>query len=392
MAKKNALDDKLLRIIYVFIAILLGAVVTLGITYFDRKVKDSVTAFFTKIGDLTRSVENKTIAQHRKNDRLDRLQWFNSYATNIDSLKNPHKMLLGAHDNHCTESFESIVSLEDSLRTVFPLIQLYAAWGSKEEHHFPKLQVEAILNMGSIPVITWEPWLTEFDSKEYPKLRNKETRSTNGMIDIVNGLYDKYIEQWALVAKEIKSPIFLRLGHEMNDPYRYPWGPQNNLPEEYVNAWRHVHQIFDKLGAINILWIWSPHLSYGYFDLYYPGDKYVDWVGVDVLNFGTVATWSKWYSFENIFGTHYKELLPYKKPIMLAEFSSISYGGDRNKWFTDALNNFPQKYPAVKSILFFHVSEDKTTTEQALSWYFKYDTACTHVITRELNQWPNLVK
>jgi hypothetical protein len=387
MAKKNVLDEKLLRIIYILIAILLGAGVTLGITYFDVFANNSVDSLFTKIGDVTRSVENKAFVQHRKSNRLVRLQWFNGYATHIDSLKNPHKMLLGAHDNHCSESLESIVSLEDSLRTVFPLIQLYAAWGSKEEHQFPKLQVEAIINMGSIPVITWEPWLTEFNSKDYPKLRNKELRSTNGMTDVANGMYDKYIEQWALEAKEIKSPIFLRLGHEMNDSYRYPWGPQNNSPEEFVNAWQHIHQVFEKVGASNILWVWSPHLSYGYFELYYPGNKYVDWIGTDVLNFGTVATWSKWYSFEEIFGSHYKELLPFKKPIMIAEFSSVSYGGDRKKWFADALNNFTQKYPAVKSIMFFHVSEDKTTTEQALSWYFKYDTACTHVITKEIKAW-----
>jgi hypothetical protein len=392
MPKKNALDEKLIRILAIVAAIILGAGVMLTLGFVNKIGDNSLSSFFTKIGDITRRVENKSIIQHRKSSRLQRLQWFNQYSSNIDSLRNPHTMFLGAHDNHCAESFESIVSLEDSLHTVFPLIQLYSAWGSKLEHQFPKLQVEAIINMGSIPVITWEPWLTEFNAKDYPKLKAKELRSTNGMTDVANGMYDSYIEQWALVAKEMKSPIYLRLGHEMNDPYRYPWGPQNNSPEEFVSAWRHIHDVFVKQGATNILWVWNPHLSYGYFDLYYPGSKYVDWIGADVLNFGTVASWSKWYSFEQIFGSHYNELLHFKKPIMLAEFSSITYGGDRKQWFADALKDFPQKYPAVKSILFFHVSDDKTTTEQALSWYFKYDTACTHVITKALHKWTNITK
>jgi len=387
MAKKNALDEKLLRIIYIFVAILLGAGITLGITYFDGKADGPVTSFFIKIGDLTRSVENKAIVRHRKSNRLVRLKWLNTYATHIDSLKNPHRILLGAHDNHCNDSFQSIVELEDSLRTVFPLIHLYSAWGSKPEHQFPKLQVEAIINMGSIPVITWEPWLTEFNSKDFIKLRKKELRSTNGLSDIANGMYDSYIIKWAQDVKAIEQPVFIRLGHEMNDPYRYPWGPQNNTPEEYVNAWRHVHDEFIKQGATNVLWVWNPHLSYGYFDLYYPGKKYVDYVGVDVLNFGTVATWSQWYSFNDIFGSHYKELEAFGKPIMIAEFSSLACGGDRKKWFAEALSNFPQKYPAVKAFIFFHVSDDKTTTMQSVSWSFKYDTACTHAITKEITAW-----
>jgi len=390
MAQKNSLDEKLIRIIYILVAILLGAAVTLGLTYFGKFADRKVSSLFDKVGDMTRNAETKTIVQHRRNERLQHLQWFNSFKSQMDSLRNPKRLLLGAHDNHCTESFESIVELEDSLRTVFPLIHLYSAWGSKPEHQFPKLQVKAIINMGSIPVITWEPWLTEFDSKDYPKLRKKELRSTNGLTDIAKGMYDAYIIHWAQDVKAIEQPVFIRLGHEMNDPYRYPWGPQNNVPEEFVNAWRYVHDLFVKQGATNVLWVWNPHLSYGYFDLYYPGKKYVDYVGADVLNFGTVASWSQWYSFNDIFGSHYKELEAFGKPIMIAEFSSLACGGDRKKWFAEALSNFPQKYPAVKAFMFFHVSDDKTTTMQSVSWSFKYDTACTHVITKEIMAWSGI--
>lgn len=55
----------------------------------------------------------------------------------------------------------------------------------------------------------------------------------------------------------------------MNDPYRYPWGPQNNDPSEFVAAFRHVHDVFDSVGASNVIWIWSPHLTYGKFKEYY---------------------------------------------------------------------------------------------------------------------------
>ena len=56
---------------------------------------------------------------------------------------------------------------------------------------------------------------------------------------------------------------------------------------------------------------------------------------------------------------------------MITEFGSLSVGGDRSKWFTEALDSISQKYPAVKSIVFFHYSDDKTTTQQVINWYFK---------------------
>ena len=192
----------------------------------------------------------------------------------------------------------NIVNLEDSLRTTFPLIHIYTAWGSKPEEQFPKTQVKAILELGSLPVITWEPWLTDFDSNKYPELRKIEERDKGGLADVAKGVYDFYIKQWADDAKEINQPVFLRMGHEMNDIlYRYPCGPQNNTPKDFVAAWKHVHKIFEQEGANNVLWIWSPDPAYDYFDAYYPGKEYVDYVGAGILNFGTIAVWSKWWSF-----------------------------------------------------------------------------------------------
>ena len=29
-------------------------------------------------------------------------------------------------------------------------------------------------------------------------------------------------------------------------------------PERYVDAWNHIHDISDKIGAHNVVWVWSP--------------------------------------------------------------------------------------------------------------------------------------
>ena len=72
---------------------------------------------------------------------------------------------------------------------------------------------------------------------------------------------------------------------------------------------------------------------------------------------------------------------------MITEFGSLAVGGNRGKWFADALDSLPQRYPLLKSILYFHNSGDNTTTQQTLSWYFKDDHAVTANIMRQINKW-----
>ncbi len=378
---------KRFRIATTLVAITIAVGIVLLLSYFGKKSKGPLENLVTGAGDAVQKVEQNIIISSRKDKRSDKLAWFSGYRNDSAILRYPPRILLGAFDNKNTESFESTINLEDTLRTTFPLIHIYTAWGSKEEQQFPQLQVKAILEMGSLPVITWEPWLTDFDAEKFPGLRVSEKRDVGGLRDVAKGKYDAYIHSWAKAAAEINQPIYLRVGHEMNDPYRYPWGPQNNSAKDYIAAWRHIHIVFQQEHANKIIWVWSPHPAYGFFDAFYPGDAFVDMIGIGVLNYGTVANWSKWWSFGEIFGKHYSELAVFKKPMMISEFGCLNVGGKRSEWFEEALHQLPQKYPLVKSILFFHFSDDKTTTQQEINWYFINDTSTVKSITIEIKQW-----
>ena len=380
------------RIVFTVLAISLGVGIVLALSFAGKESKGPIDNLLTSAGTVVKEVEQNLIIEQREVKRADKLEWFVPYKNNPALLKRPKLILMGAFDNRTKESFEAITALEDSLKTTFPLIQIYTAWGSKEEEHFPKLQVEAILELGSLPVITWEPWLTDFDEEKFPSSKKPEERDKNGLADVATGLYDSYIKQWANDAKKIKKPIFLRVGHEMNDPYRYPWGPQNNTAKDFIAAWQHIHQLFTTVGANNVIWIWSPHPAYGFFKDFYPGNAYVDYVGVGTLNYGTVANWSKWWSFKDIFGKFYNDLSSFGKPIMLTEFGSLSVGGNRGKWFEEAMSEIPKSYPAVKSLLFFHNGDDKTTTQQALSWKIKDDINVKKAIISQVKLWPDSIK
>jgi hypothetical protein len=378
--------NKGVRIASTFGAIALGVVLINFLTRIGNKSKGPIEDFFDKAGSVISEAEY--ILMKEKAKRHKTLEWFAPYRT-TQALRDPQHMLLGAFDNQSRNDFQTVVQLENMMQTNFPVIHIYSAWGSKGEQEFPAAQVRTIQELGSVPLITWEPWLTDFDQEEHSHLRDREKRDKNGLADIVTGNYDFYLDKWIEEVKELESPILLRWAHEMNDPYRYAWGPQNNEASDFVVAWRYVHDYFKKAAVKNVVWVWSPHIAYGYFKEYYPGDDYVDWVGVGTLNYGTVAKWSNWWSFEEIFGRHYPDLENFGKPIMISEFGSLAVGGDRTEWYKQAICDMPIKYPKVKSILFFHFNNDNTLTYQTLDWHFKNDSSIVGNIVDCINQWPD---
>jgi len=380
------------RLLFMAIAFLFGLFLVFILSVAGNKSKGPLQSTIDRISEGVLSLEDEYMLSQRTHQRKEKLAGFDAMIEDIETLKHPKIILLGASDNISQESFENIINLEDSLNLTFQLIHIYNAWGSKEEHKFPRLSVKTILKLGSVPVITWEPWLSAFDEEEYPGLPAPEKRDNGGLAAIADGTYDKYITEWATAAKKVKKPVFIRLAHEMNDPYRYPWGPQNNSPEDFKRAWKHVHFIFDKVGANNVIWIWAPHPSYKYFDAYYPGDAYVDYVGIGVLNFGTATTWSKWWTFDQLFGSQYEKLNQFHKPIMITEFGSLNVGGNRPQWFANALKGIAEKYTTIKSVLFFHYPADNTITNKTVSWYFIDDKKTKEAIIKQINLWPDSLR
>jgi len=340
-----------------------------------------------KVGDAVRMLEARVVQRMRGPGRARALEWIGPLRTDAAELRDPDQLLLGVYDGGLPGSLEGVLRVENTLETTLPLIQIYTAWGDRPDQRFPLRLVQAISELGSIPVITWEPWLTDFENRLHPQLPLRDDRDRGGLAAIAAGTYDFYIDGWARDAARYGKPFLLRFGHEMNDPYRYPWGPQNNQPGDFIAAWRRVVERFRIAGATNVVWVWSPHVAYEGFDAYYPGDDVVDWTATGVLNYGTVAYWSMWWTFDEIFVQRYDSLARYGKPIMLAEFGSLAVGGSRPEWFAEALANLPERLPGLKALLFFHVEADQTVTYQALDWSFTSDSETASAIRDALGRW-----
>ncbi len=370
------------RIIIFLLTAGAGAALFLLLTLIGKGGRGPFESLFSSLNSGIVSIEKQILNIQQK--RLNSMGIFVSKRDIPDWLRSPDRILYGVYDDQTAETYEPVIHLEDTLNTKFPLIQIYTAWGSKRDQVFPFLRVQAIYDLGSIPMVTWEPWLNDFDSEKFNWIKENSDPNKGGLKAIVRGEFDSYIDNWAGAAARFSHPVFLRFGHEMNDPYRYPWGPQNNDPKDFIDAWRHIWERFKAAGANNVIWIWSPHPGYLDFDHYYPGNEYVDWIGLTALNYGTVATWSRWWSFREIIGESYKILSEYGKPVMVCELGSLNVGGDRAQWFGDALSLIKNDYTAIKSVLFFHVGSDITVTYKSLDWSFRTDSLVTSEIKKNL--------
>jgi mannan endo-1,4-beta-mannosidase len=212
---------------------------------------------------------------------------------------------------------------------------------------------------GSIPMINWNSWNLNapIDDPNY------------SLAKIYGGTYDAYITKWAQAAKAWGHPFFIRFDHEMNG-WWYPWSEQRdgNHAGDYVKAWRHVVNIFRSVGATNATWVWCVNIASDVttpVSALYPGDNYVDWLGMDGYNKATDT--ASWLSFNQIFGLHpwskhntYQELvnLAPSKPIMVAETATTNTGGDAAAWLRDALlTQLPQKFPNVKAFVWFNSND-----------------------------------
>jgi hypothetical protein len=195
---------------------------------------------------------------------------------------------------------------------------------------FPARAVEIIRKRGAIPSLSLELWQWGGKSTKYlPKINAGE--------------FDDFFESWARDAKAEGGPMLLRFGFEFNGD----WFSWSGDPDAYINAWRRVHRIFNRVGADNVRWVWAPNVTSvpdspaNDMHLYYPGAEYVDWVAVDGYNWGVNHDqWHTWQSCQEIFGSVLAEFdrrYP-MHPVMLAEIGSVEdTPGRKAQWFTDAL-------------------------------------------------------
>jgi Glycosyl hydrolase family 26 len=176
---------------------------------------------------------------------------------------------------------------------------------------------------------------------------------------IANGGYDTALNKWATQAAAWGQPFLLRLDFEMNGRW-FPWGTtqwNKNTPEDFVAAWRHIHQIFTADGATNVQWVWCPNIALHHknplFVRNYPGDNYVDWTCLDGYNFN-----NPWVSFKQVYEWSYKQLvkLAPSKPMLIGETGSTEHGGSKALWIHNMFDGFATRFRHIHGLLWYDVN------------------------------------
>jgi hypothetical protein len=218
------------------------------------------------------------------------------------------------------------------------IVLSYKRWDVKP---FYPPELDQIAKRGALPMVSWEPWSS---SGKPAKLWA-----------IARGRYDGYIRRSAKMAKAWGKPIMLRFAQEMNGSWA-PWerGHVGSTPRSFILAWRHLVSVFRSVGADNVTWVWCPNINTGHlpFMQYYPGDRWVDWVGLDGFNWGGSIGWRP---FSEIFAGSYEELARRtSKPIVIAETGSGQTGGDKAAWVTSTLSRELPYFERVRAVVWYN--------------------------------------
>lgn len=272
-------------------------------------------------------------------------------------------------DNPVIEDFET------ATRARLDIVDVFLDWSTPFEN--VSHAVQHIASKGSVPMLSWEPH--GITTQEI--LDGQRTLYLRGGQQVT---IDEYLEEYAEgvcdLAHATGQPVLLRVMHEMNGHW-FSWGISHeddnggrpNTDESYKAAWIKIHGMFRDHCSSGVLFVWAiNHFSVGQgatFTGTYPGDAYVDWVGLDGYNWGGNAYWG-WQDFDTIFAPSYCEVRHItSKPILLAEIASTERGGDKAGWILDMFRKIHQgTYPQVRGFVWFNYPKYEIEVKGPMDW------------------------
>jgi hypothetical protein len=226
----------------------------------------------------------------------------------------------------------------------------WVGWGDPLNHDLPKKWLlDYIRSKGSTPLIIWEPVIS------------KNPGSAAFRFDtIARGDHDAYIRSFGRQIKAYGGPVILRFAHEF-EGYWFPWriGLAGNTRVTFTAAWRHIWDIYrgPEQAAPNARFLWSPSGCDCADKLtpLWPGDQYVDYIGMSVYNWASLHHTS-WKSMAKLVSARMSGIarLP-RRPVIVSETGSTHYGGNKATWIKEGYNALYYKWPRIVGVLYMNV-------------------------------------
>lgn len=294
--------------------------------------------FFDKKGTakINKMYDNK----HKKwNDETK--EFYKNYLTSTD------KVSFGIFEPTAPTDMNYLHTLEDRLGYDFSVLVKYQSLDSK---------------------IDIEDLKRAYDDKKIVELTLQTSKADlslpvnkNISYDILDGEYDHWLKNYAKNIKKFGKPVLFRLNNEMNGDWctysSYYYSKDTLMFNE---LWKYVYKIFEDEGVDNVIWVWNPNdksfpnFSWNHYLNYYPGDEYVDVIGLTGYNTGNYYKGEVWREFDSIYTPVYDEYSKlFKQPFMITEFGSNDVGGDKINWVNNMFDTI-ENYPRIKIAIWWN--------------------------------------
>ncbi len=214
-------------------------------------------------------------------------------ATRVTAPRPPARVV-GVYNNDVPESYRLVRKFAKATGVRPNVVMYFSGWHTLFKTRF----ADTARKNGAVPFVEMQPF------------------GRHIMAKIVAGRFDIYLRKYAEEVHSYRGRVLIGFAHEMNGNW-YPWGATHTRPKVFRKAWRHVVTIFRESGDFNVTWLWVINgLAPGEAPIraWWPGSKYVDWVGVDAYYVQPAQVFSK--VFEPTFAAVRKLT---RKPILIAE-------------------------------------------------------------------------
>jgi hypothetical protein len=222
---------------------------------------------------------------------------------------------------------------------------------------FPKEEALAVHKQGSTPFIRILPRSVDHQTNEQDPVVKLDL--------ILKGDFDSQIHEWARSARDIGFPLLAEFGPEANG-YWNQWSGvlYPNGPALYASVYRHIVDICRAEGVENVTWFFhmngenNPARADNHMAQFYPGDDYIDWIGVSVLGAQQVTDY--WDQFVDVMDRAYDEieLVSHTKPIALVETAVVEDPKSPNQkaqWLADAFAMIQTgRWPRLKAYSYWN--------------------------------------
>lgn len=159
---------------------------------------------------------------------------------------------------------------------------------------FDRIRTEAIAQhrRGGIVTFSWHPINPLNGKSAWDPMPDNVASLLPGHKD--NAKLQGYLDRLIAFFQTLKDnnghpiPFIFRPWHEMSGGWFW-WGSKSCTPDEYKALYRYTHDYIQAAGFTNIVWAYSPNYdnpeTLDKYLTYYPGNGYVDLLGVDLYDF-----------------------------------------------------------------------------------------------------------